>query len=173
MRKDYPVWPLAAIFVGVFFGSLGYFLYGIGTVMTDPSYFSWDREHHLAHGYRFRQPGNLYRLRLGLLEYAQHHHGSLPPMENAATVQRMLMPYINHDKPFFNITTGRPILPNVALSNRKYRSITNGSTLIAFYDPNPPAGYREVYYVTLSGKVDHVNIAQWPRVRQASGIIAP
>ena len=173
MKKDYPVWPLATIFFVVFFGSAGYFLYDVGNLITDPSFFRWNREHHLAHGYRVRQPNNLYRLRLGLLQYAQHHQGNLPPMQNAATAHRALMPYVNHVSPFYNITTGRPLIPNAALSNRNYRSITNGKTLISFYDPAPPEGYPEVYYVTLSGHVEHVSLSRWPQVRQASGVTGP
>lgn len=170
MRKDHPAWPLVSVLVVIAFGIVGYFVYDVGTVMTDPGYFRWDRAHHLAHGYRRRQPGNLYRLRLGLLEYAQHHQGSLPPMQNAATVQRALMPYINHVRPFYNITTRRPLIPSANLSNRKYRSITNGNTMIAFYDPDPPEGYPEVYYVTVSGHVDHVSLSRWPVTRRVLGV---
>ena len=166
------MWTLTAIPIAVALGFVGYSLYGVATVMTDPSYFRWDRAHHLAHGYRFRQPNCLYRLRLGLLRYAQHHRGALPPMQNAAIVQRALMPYVNHVRPFYNITTGRPLIPNASLSNRNYRSITNGGSLIAFYDPQPPEGYPEVYYVTVSGHVDHVSLSRWLVTRRALGVTA-
>ncbi len=164
------MWPLAAAVTAIVIGVLGYFLHGVGILMSDPSYYRWDRAHHLAYGYRRRQPNNLYYLRLGLLEYAQYHQGNLPPMQNAAAVQRMLIPYVHHARPFYNITTGRPLIPNAALSNRKYRSITNPNIMIAFYDPAPPKSYPEVYYVTLNGHVDHISLSRWPLVRQALGV---
>lgn len=170
MRSGYPRWPLATTLSVIAVGFVGYLLYGATDLMSDPSYYRWDRAHHLAHGYRLRQPDNLYLLRLGLLGYAQHHQGNLPPIQDAATVQRALMPYVHHVRLFHNITTGHPFIPNAALSNRKYRSIINGKSIIAFYDPEPPEGYPEVYFVTLSGHVDHVSLGRWPLVRQALGI---
>ena len=173
MKKDYPVWPLAAIFFVVFFGSAGYFLYDVGNLITDPGFFRWDREHHLPHGYRFRQERKLERLAGSLKAYAQHHQGCLPPMKDATSAQTALMPYVKNGEIFFNTATRRPFLPNAALFNRRYRAITNGRTLIAFYDPAPPTGYPEVYYVTVSGHVDHVSLSRWPQFRQKAGIVGP
>ncbi len=168
MKPHYFLWTAALCLLGVLAWPVCALYNGLSDAIADRSYCRWDRAHHVAHGYRVRQPDNLYLLRLGLLEYAQHHQGSLPPMQNAAIAQLVLMSYVNHIRPFYNLTTDRPLVPNAALSNLKYHSITNRSALIAFYDPKPPEGYPEVYYVTLSGHVDHVSLSHWPQIWQAA-----
>ena len=138
--------------------------HGLSVAISDSTKFEYN--HNLLRGYEYKTVRNLRILQVALIEYAQKHKGLLPPMQNSSTTLNALRPYLD-DKArwcFRNPATEIPFTPNSALSNRKMGAISRGGRVILFYDAQPPAGYRESYYITIKGQVAHVPVADLPKL---------
>ncbi len=102
--------------------------------------------------------------------YAKRHQGTLPPMQSAAAARTALRAILGKSADYRsrNPATQIPFTPNAALSGRKIGAVSNGGRAILFYDADPPAGYRESYYVTIKGAVGHVPVEAIPRLLEAA-----
>ena len=149
---------IAWVCVGITHG-LGH---GMSVVMSDGSEFEYD--HYRPRAYEYHTTRNLATLQEATVEFAQHHRGYLPPMQNLSAALSALRPYLQHKIPWriYNPATQIPFTPNAALSGQKLGA--SGRIALLFYDANPPAGYRESYYVTVTGKVGHVPVSALPKL---------
>ena len=136
--------------------------HGLSVVMSDGTEFEYD--HNLPRAYESHTTRNLATLQEATVEFAQHNRGYLPPMRHSNATINALRPYLQHKIPWrtYNPATQIPFTPNTALSGQKLGA--SGRNAILFYDANPPAGYRESYYVTVTGKVGHVPVSALPKL---------
>ncbi len=136
----------------------------------------------------------LKQIGLALLMYAQDYDEMLPPMQNAATVKRALLPYVRGNEAVFaDPLTHQPYQPNPSLSGRRRMSFSVGggrdsrgkripprsyradipgpaAQVVAFYEASPaPDGTRAVLF--LDGHVQVIPEAEWPRLKRASKIL--
>ncbi len=153
--------PAALVLGSLYWVSAG-IIHGLGVVMLDGTEFEYD--HNLPRGYESKTTRNLMTLQGATVEYAQHHRGFLPPMQNSSLTINALRPCLQHKIPWrtYNPATQIPFTPNAALLGQKIGAL--GKDALLFYDANPPAGYRESYYVTVIGKVGHVPVAALPKL---------
>ena len=137
---------------------------GLSVLVSDGSAFDYD--HNLPRNYIGKTTRNLGMLQGACIRYAQHHKGSLPPMQAPAVTLKALVPYLTHNSDWCGHypATRTPFTPNATLSGRKMGAVSHGGAAILFYDANPPAGYRESYYVTIKGAVGHVPVASLPKL---------
>jgi hypothetical protein len=135
----------------------------------------------------------LKQIGLALLMYAQDYDEVLPPMENAATVKRLLLPYVRGNEALFvSPRTHEPYQPNPSVSrrrrasfsmspgrdsrgkpipSRRYRADIPGPAgeIVAFYEASPaPDRTRAVFF--LDGQVRVIPESEWPRLKRASKI---
>ena len=145
------------------------FFHGLSVVMSDGTEFEYD--HNLPRGYESKMISRLEVLQVVAIAYAQRHRGTLPPMQSSRAAFSALRVGLGHEaKHFFqNPATEKPFTPNATLSDWKMGRVSNGGRAILFYDADPPAGYRESYYVTIKGVVGHVPVASLPKRLMASG----
>jgi prepilin-type processing-associated H-X9-DG protein len=129
----------------------------------------------------------LKQIGLALLMYAQDYDEMLPPMKDAATVKRVLLPYVHGNAAVFaDPLTHEPYQPNASLSGRRrslvvtssrdshekplrrrYQIEIPGSTaqVVAFYEASPAAdGTRAVLF--LDGHVQVISASEWPRLKR-------
>ena len=157
--------PVLLVLGGVAWVCMG-IVHGLGhelsVVMSDGTQFEYD--HVLPRGYEYHTTRNLATLQEATVEFAQHHKGYLPPMQNSRAAINALRPYLQHEVPWYthNPATQVPFTPNAALSGQKLGAL--GRNALLFYDADPPAGYRESYYVTVIGKVGHVPVSDLPKL---------
>lgn len=144
------------------------FWHGLGILLSDSTPFEYD--HHLPRGYLSKTERNLITLQVALIEYAQHHKGYLPPMQNSTITILALKPYLQKAIPWRirNPATGISFTPNAALSHKKLGAASSGGQAIAFYDAHPPSGYPESYYITIKGNVGHVPVTGLPKLLAAT-----
>ena len=142
--------------------------HGLNVLISDHTEFEYDQN--LPRGYDSKTVGCLETLQNASIIYAQHHKGSLPPMQNSVATLKALEPYLAQYSEYsaYNPATKKPFTPNAALSGRKMGVVSHGGAAILFYDADPPAGYRESYYVTIKGVVGHVPVASLPKLLMAS-----
>ena len=155
---------------------IGLFLYGLVVLVWNRSYHGlnvlisdhteFEYDHDLPRGYDSKTVGCLETLQSASIIYAQHHKGSLPPMQNSVVTLKALEPYLAQYSEYsaYNPATKTPFTPNAALSNKKMGRVSTGGRAILFYDADPPAGYRESYYVTIKGVVGHVPVGNLPKL---------
>ena len=142
-------------------------LHSVGVLMSDTTAFNYD---HLPRNYEGKTTRNLAVLQGAVVRYAQHHKGSLPPMQSPDATLRALLPFLEHGGGWcaHNPATRIAFMPNAALSGQKMGAVSNGGRAILFYDADPPAGYRESYYVSIKGAVGHVPVEAIPRLLEAA-----
>jgi hypothetical protein len=155
--------PAALVLGGVYWVCIG-MIHGLGVVMSESTEFEYD--HSLPRAYEYHMTRNLMTLQEATIQYAQHHRGFLPSMQNSDATITALRPYLQRKIPWrtYNPATQIPFTPNAALSGQKIGD--SGRNAVLFYDANPPAGYRESYYVTVIGKVGHVPVAALSKMLQ-------
>lgn len=140
---------------------------------------------------RASSTSQLKQIGLAVMMYAQDYDEVLPPMENAATVKRLLLPYVRCDEAVFvHPLTQKLFQPNPSLSRRPLSSVSVDpktrtlrppvletrcidmgelAQVVAFYEARPaPDGTRAVLF--LDGHVQVIPEAQWPRLKRASKI---
>lgn len=168
MKTNHARWfeIVLALVVGLFLARpLGNFSNAVGDLVTDASFFRFDREHHLAHGHISRTSERLFHLQQALLHYSQAHNGDLSPLKSAYLVRQKLLPFTADKKCFTNLDSV-PFQPNSSLANFKYVQIKNSSHTVLFYDEAPPATYPQVYFVTLDGKLQDTSSNDWIRLQR-------
>jgi len=153
--------PAALVLGGVAWVCVG-IIHGLGVVMSDGTQFEFD--HNLPRNYEGKTTGRLEMMQAATMTYAQNHKGYLPPMRNANMTLDAIRPYLESKSEWcaFNPATAVRFTPNAALASHKIGAF--GKDAIAFYDTNPPTGYRESYYVTVTGKVGHVPVTNLPKL---------
>lgn len=108
------------------------------------------------------------------LQYEQDHKGQLPPMTDAASFQKALLPYAMTKDIFVSPATGEPFMPNASLNGKKLSSIS-GETILC-YDQKPISGPNNsddlVRVVSLSQfhGTKAMSERNWQREKAASGI---
>jgi hypothetical protein len=113
--------------------------------------------------------GNLRQLGTALLMYVQDYDEVLPPMKDAATVKKVLQPYVKNESVFVNPDSKEPYQPNPILSKKKLAHMTAPADMVAFFEANPAAdGTRGVVF--LDGHAKRIQEAEWPRLKKASKI---
>lgn len=142
--------------------------HGLSVIMSDSTEFEHD--HDLPRGYESKTTSNLKVLQVAAIAYAQRHKGTLPPMQTSGAALKALRVGLGQEAKYYfqNPATKIPFTPNAALAGRKMGAVSHGGTVILFYDADPPAGYRESYYVTIKGVVGHVPVASLPKLLRAS-----
>jgi hypothetical protein len=133
----------------------------------------------------------LKQIGLAVMMYAQDYDEVLPPMENAATVKRLLLPYVRRNEAVFvHPLTQKLFQPNPTLSRRplcsvsvdpktgtlrppvlETRCIDMGelAQVVAFYEGSPaPDGTRAGLF--LDGHVQVIPETEWPRLKRTSKI---
>ncbi len=132
-------------------------LHGWDVLISDHTSFEYD--HSLPRGYDSNTTGRLETMQAAAVTYAQNHEGHLPSMRNAGITLDAVQPYLGNGSEWCSRNPATSILftPNVSLSGQKMGA--SGRNALLFYDANPPAGYRESYYVTVAGKVGYVPVA--------------
>ncbi len=174
MNKFSQIWPIV---VPVLIGLLLYgcvvlvwnrSYHGLSILMSDTTAFNYD--HNLPRGYESKTTSRLEILQVAAIAYAQHHKGTLPPMQTSGAAFSALRGGMGQEAKYYfqNPATQRPLTPNATLSGRKMGVVSQGGTAILFYDADPPAGFRESYYVTIKGVVGHVPVTDLPKLLQAS-----
>jgi prepilin-type processing-associated H-X9-DG protein len=99
--------------------------------------------------------------------YTQDYDNVLPPMKDAATVKKALLPYVKNDAVFAHPGTKEPYAPNPILSGRKMAHIANSVEMVALYEATPaPDGKRGVVFV--DGHAKRVQEEEWARLKRAS-----
>ena len=112
---------------------------------------------------------NLKQLGLGMMMYAQDYDEVLPPMKDAATMKKSLMPYVKSEQIFISPITKDAYRPNPILSGKKLAHIANPAAMVSIYEASPaPDGTRGVAFV--DGHAKRIKEAEWPRLKQASKI---
>jgi hypothetical protein len=107
------------------------------------------------------------QLHTALLQYRQDWDGVLPPLDNAATAQKMLAPYLRSSTAWTDPASQKPFLPNARLSKKPWSHLAPfASGLIAFYSSAPTGGRRWV--LRLDGVVRSVTDAEWRKLRTAA-----
>ena len=139
-------------------------LHGWNVLISDHTPFEYN--HDLPRGYDSKTKGRLELLHTATITYAQNHQGYLPPMQNASMTFDAIKLYLGIGSEWSsqNPATAIPFTPNAALSGRKLGA--SGRNAVLFYDADPPAGYRESYYVTVIGRVGHVSVAGLSKLLQ-------
>ncbi|MBI3922616.1 MAG: hypothetical protein HY318_14430 [Armatimonadetes bacterium] len=112
---------------------------------------------------------NLKQLGLALIMYANDYDDVLPPMKEAATVKKALLPYIRTESIFVHPGTHEPYQPNPILSRKKLAHIKFPASMVALYEASPAAdGTRGLLF--LDGHVARIPETEWPQHKQASKI---
>jgi beta-lactamase regulating signal transducer with metallopeptidase domain len=135
--------------------------------------------------------GNLKRLAIALAMYAQDYDEQLPPMKDAGSTRRVLLPYVRHDETVFvSPRTRQPYHTNASISGARVSTVIlyrdpqmrrpyarykatiapeRAAVTVTYYEATPaPDGTRFVLF--LDGSVMRVRETDWLRIRQESGI---
>lgn len=108
---------------------------------------------------------SLQLLAQGLNNYIQDYEEVLPPLANWEVANKALQPYIKSE-----IKLAQPdqkIYTNSLLSAKKLAHLQPyAQSLIVFYSNPDQSGNR--WAVFLDGKVEEINNARWPQIKQAS-----
>jgi prepilin-type processing-associated H-X9-DG protein len=108
---------------------------------------------------------NAKQLAVGAMMYIQDYDGTLPPMRDAASLQKALMPYVKNAQLFKSPATGQPFRPAAGLSGRKLKGVKNPAGTVLFYSAVPePGGSHIVAYV--DGHVQDVAAQRWTILAQ-------
>lgn len=115
---------------------------------------------------------NLKQLGLGLIQYVQDNDENLPPMKDAATMKKAILPYAKSEKIFIQPDTKRPYKPNTSLSKRNLASFNDPATMVVLYEDAPDQdNTRAVAF--MDGHVKRIPESQWPSLKQTSHVPGP
>lgn len=81
--------------------------------------------------------GNAQALAIGVTEYTQDNDAVLPPTTTQAAFQTALLPYVHSARFFVDPISGKPFLPNPAVSQILLNSIADPSQTIVFQSQKP------------------------------------
>jgi prepilin-type processing-associated H-X9-DG protein len=111
----------------------------------------------------------LHQLAKALTAYEWDHDEQLPPLWDAATAKKALLPYVRGGSALVHPQTGEPYQPNPTLSRQSLASTAEPWKMAVFWEARPGAdGTRGVVFV--DGHVRRVPEAEWPEIRRASKI---
>jgi hypothetical protein len=114
---------------------------------------------------------NMKQLGLALMMYSQDYDEVLPPLRDAATLKKVLLPYVRNEDVFKSPGTGQPFLPNSRLSGRPLRKIPSPATTVALYSAVPePTGGRILCFV--DGHAKAVGAREWEAIAAAQKLPA-
>ena len=103
--------------------------------------------------------GNARALLLAVTQYEQDADETLPPMQSAAAFDAALRSYVPDPAVFVSRVTGRPFIPNAALSGQSVASFSDMSTVAVFQDVLPPSNIRSTVGF-LDGHVERGGVIQ-------------
>jgi hypothetical protein len=83
--------------------------------------------------------GNARLLETAMMHYAEDNDETLPPTQNVTAFQTALRFYVSDPAIFLSQITGKPFVPNPALSGQSLPALGNLSTTEAFRDVLPPS----------------------------------
>jgi len=112
--------------------------------------------------------GNLKQLALAVLMYAQDYD-VLPPMEDAATFEDELAPYVRSTELFRRPDTDEAYGINASLSGKALADLEKPEQMVVLYETTPAEdGSRAAAF--LDGHVTRVSGEEWERLKSASSI---
>jgi prepilin-type processing-associated H-X9-DG protein len=112
---------------------------------------------------------NLKQVALGTLMYVQDWDERLPPMRDAATMKKAVMPYVKNEAIFKDPRTGEPYRVNPAASRKSLAQVAAPEQFVLFYESTPSHdNKRAVAY--LDGHVKRLDPAEWEMAKRKSGI---
>jgi prepilin-type processing-associated H-X9-DG protein len=112
---------------------------------------------------------NLKQVAVGVMMYTMDYDERLPPMRDAATMKRAVMPYVKSDEVFKDPRTGEPYHVNPAASGKSLAQIAAPDRFVILYEASPSRdGKRAVAFV--DGHVKRLDPAEWEMAKRKSGI---
>jgi len=111
---------------------------------------------------------NLRLLGEGILEYVKAGDKTLPPLNDAAALRKVLLPYTQMKDVLNHPDTQQPYGINIALAGRKFAEITNPGQIVIFFETSATNDTRGVLF--LDGQVERVPEAKWSALKKQSGI---
>lgn len=103
--------------------------------------------------------GNARLLLLAVTQYTQDADELLPPMQTAAAFDAALRPYVPDPAVFVSRVTGKPFIPNAAISGQSLTSFSDLSTVAVFQDVLPPSNIPSTVGF-LDGHVERSGVIQ-------------
>ena len=82
--------------------------------------------------------GNARLLALAVTQYEQNNDEYLPPTDTQAHFQAALLPFVQDPLVFISPETGKPFLPNPAISHLQITQFSDLGTVVIFQDAPPP-----------------------------------
>jgi hypothetical protein len=112
---------------------------------------------------------NLKQLGIAAIMYCEDYDEVFPPMKDAATVKKALMPYVKADQIFIDPRTQQPYQPNTKMSKKQLAAIAYPDRTVLFYEASPaPDGKRGVVYA--DGHAKRLSESEWAIAKSKSGI---
>lgn len=112
---------------------------------------------------------NLRQVGLAALMYAMDWDEVLPPMEDPATVEEALWPYVKNRDLFYHPATGDSYLSNASLSGKLIADFEHPEDMVMFYEATPWGdGSRAAVFV--DGHAKRLDAKEWERLKRISGI---
>jgi prepilin-type processing-associated H-X9-DG protein len=102
--------------------------------------------------------------------YLQDYDDRFPPMEDVARLKDITRPYIKHDEIWTVPPYKIPYAVNPSLSRKLLGKIGVPAEMVTIYEPIAGQSYRIVGFA--DGHVKAIPEAQWPALREKSGIPA-
>ncbi len=119
---------------------------------------------------------NLKQLVMGVIQYAQDHDETFPPMQNMFQLKKAIYPYLKSEQRgvrsgqvFRQPGSGTFYVPNAALSKKKMASMDDVANTAALYEAQVGSdGKRGVAFE--DGHVKRVTASEWTKLKEHSGI---
>lgn len=112
---------------------------------------------------------NLKQLGLGILQYAQDHNQTFPPLEDAGAMKKAVMPYVKNEDVFVHPGSKEAYQPNASLSSKKMSSLAEPNSRVLAYEANAGTdGRRAILYA--DGHVKRESETEWPQIKKASQV---
>src|ERR1700738_2853241 len=106
------------------------------------------------------------QLALGIMMYCQDYDETLPPMREAASWKKTVLPYVKSESLFRSPATGQPFQPNPHLAGRRLSQLGRPSSVVMLYSAVPePDGTRLV--ARADGAVRAVRPEEWKILARA------
>ncbi len=112
---------------------------------------------------------NLKQLGLGILQYAQDHNQTFPPLGDAGAMKKEVMAYVKSEALFVHPGSKEAYQPNSSLSGKKLSSLAEpNSRVLAFEASAGTDGRRAILYA--DGHVKRIAESDWPDIKKASQV---
>lgn len=112
---------------------------------------------------------NLRQIATAAMMYTQDWDEVLPPMKDAATAKKALMPYCKNEAMFIDPRTNEPYHVNVAASRKHVATVDSPAQFVLFYEATPGRdGKRAVAF--LDGHVKRITEQEWETAKRKSGM---